>query len=178
MLDISSWNLSQAGYTRFYVEWCENWRCLKSSIFNVFKNLIVIILQSEMWFIIFFLKSKMPLNLCWNMKFQKIRSTRTAWKQSQHFMKYIWSHGRTSHKSSLNSQKRVLQHWPVFLETLRVIWCKILTLTPCWHLNPLLIHPLFDIPLLRIIYWNSILQCELSLFLEKILQKKRIFSKK
>ena len=93
MLDISSWNLSQAGYSRFYVEWCENLRCLKSSIFNVFKNLIVIILQSEMWFIIFFLKSKMPLNLCWNMKFQKIRSTRTAWKQSQHFMKYIWSHG-------------------------------------------------------------------------------------
>ena len=36
----------------------------------------------------------MPLNLCWNMKFQKIRSTRTAWKQSQHFMKYIWSHGK------------------------------------------------------------------------------------
>ena len=95
MLDISSWNLSQAGYSRFYVEWCENLRFLKSSIFNVFKNLIVIILQSEMWFIIFFLKSKMPLNLCWNMKFQQIRSTRTAWKQSQHFMKYIWSHGRT-----------------------------------------------------------------------------------
>ena len=33
------------------------------------------------------------------MKFQKIQSTRTAWKLSQHFMKYIWSHGNAENIS-------------------------------------------------------------------------------
>ena len=65
----------------------------KVDFFDVFKYLIVIIRQSDMESKYFFQKSKIPLDLCTNTKFQMIRIIRSVWNRRQQNMKYIWSLG-------------------------------------------------------------------------------------
>ena len=100
--------------------WKKSWKNLKKSF--------VIILQPSQFSILFFLKSKIPLKLCWNTKNHGFNPTWSDCNWPWHLMKLCWSHGKNHSSAPVlkkiwngEAPKRRPKYWG-FSNDFDIIW--------------------------------------------------------